>query len=115
MKVKHPPFIMLPHAVFDSDEFRALSPLAKVILMLMIRRHNGHNNGSIMLGSREAADWFQCDQSTAWRAMSELKRSGIVTVTDKGRLVRGGANRATRWQLNFICGQARENPKERKR
>ena len=102
MKGKHPPFIMLPHAVFDSDAFRGLSPLARDILLLMIRRHTGKNNGSIPLGTREAADWCHCHQSTACRAMGELKASGLVTLTDLGRLVLSGDNRATRWRLNFV-------------
>jgi len=49
---KHDPFIMLPHTVYDSPAFAALDPIHITVLLLLMRKHNGHNNGSIALGVR---------------------------------------------------------------
>jgi hypothetical protein len=94
---------MMRHAMFDSPEYAALSPIEREILWLLIRRHNGSNNGAIPLGVREAASWCHCNQSTACRAFAVLKQTGFITVMDNGRLVRSGDNRATRWRLNFLA------------
>jgi len=102
MTGKHPPFVMLTHGVFDSDAYRDLSSKERDILWLLIRRHDGRNNGAIPLGTREAASWCHCTQPTACRALQRLERSGLISTTDKGRLVPGGTNRASRWRLNFL-------------
>jgi hypothetical protein len=100
-KEKGEPFVMMFCSVFDSDEYAALSSIARSTLWLLIRRNNGSNNGTIPLGVREAARWSHCGQMTACRALDELVKAGFITVTDKGRMVRSGDNRATRWKLNF--------------
>jgi hypothetical protein len=98
-------FSPLLWSLIDSDAYRALSPIASRILVLMIRRYNnfdnGGNNGHIMLGSVDAAMHCRCHQSTAWRAMQEIRASGLATITDLGRMV-GEDHRASRWRLNFF-------------
>lgn len=98
------PFIMLPHAVYDDPKFVALKPIHLAILLLLIRRHNGHNNGNIALGVREAAKRCHCSQMTACRALAHLQTMGFVTATYKGHLVPepGRPDVATRWRLNFV-------------
>jgi hypothetical protein len=100
------PFVMMPHALFDSDEYRTLSPIERDILWLLIRRHNGHNNGTVPLGDREAGQWCHCSHVTAWRALKALQLSGLVTLTEKGRIVLNGSGirRASLWRLNFLKG-----------
>lgn len=96
-------FIMVPHCVFDDPKFIALSPVEKVILFLLIRRHNGKNNGEISLGVREAAKWCHCHQATACRALQTLEQAGFLTAVYKGHLTGiAGQNIATRWRLNFV-------------
>jgi hypothetical protein len=94
-------FNKLPHRIFDSVEYRALQPIDRDILALLIRRHNGFNNGKIPLGNREAAIWWQVDQSTACRSLQRLERAGLVQCTDKGRRGPYGA-RASRWLITFL-------------
>jgi len=65
-------FSPLVWSVIDSAEFVDLSDVATRILIKLLRLHNGHNNGNIALGSREAARWAHCGQRTACRALSEL-------------------------------------------
>lgn len=101
---KHPPFVMLPHAVMDSDGFASLSPVAIAVLLLLLRKHNGQNNGGISLGVREAARWTKCHQSTAGRALKELQPAGLISIVHKGHLVPliAGRNIASMWHLDFI-------------
>jgi hypothetical protein len=100
----HDPFIMLPHAVYDSPTFAALGPIHIAIILLLIRKHNGHNNGAIALGVREVAKRCHCSQMTACRALARLQKDGLISVTYKGHLVPeiGRPDVATRWALNFL-------------
>ena len=96
-------FILIPYCVFDDPKYVALSPTEKVILCLIIRRHNGKNNGAIPLGVREAAKSCHCHQGTACRAFQALEQAGFITAVHKGHLTGlAGRNIATRWRLNFI-------------
>src|SRR5262245_4352877 len=101
---KHDPFIMLPYAVYDGPIFAALKPIDIAVLLLLIRKHNGYNNGGIALGVREAAKRCHCSQMTACRALARLQKDGLISATYKGHLVPeiGRPDVATRWQLNFV-------------
>ena len=101
---KHDPFIMLPHAVYDSPVFVALRPIHLAMLLVLLRRYSGFNNGNIALGTRAAAERCHCNQSTACRAFAHLQAVGLISATYKGHLVPeiGRPDVATRWKLNFI-------------
>jgi hypothetical protein len=110
----HDPFIMLPHAVYDSPAFAALKPIDIAVLLLLIRKHNGHNNGGISLGLREIVSRCRCSMATAWRALKRLQDAGLITETYKGHLVPeiGRPDVATRWKLTFVDEtQSRNGPK----
>jgi hypothetical protein len=98
------PFIRLPWRIYDSPQFQALKPIDIAVLLLLIRKHNGHNNGSIALGVRETAQRCHCGQMTACRALKSLEKAGLITATYKGHLVPeiGRPDVATRWRLNFV-------------
>jgi DNA-binding MarR family transcriptional regulator len=97
------PFFPIVHSLFDSDAFRGLKPVERDILMLLLRRHNGHNNGTIRLGNREAADWYHCSHSTVVRALQKLERVGLIECTDKGRRGRKGDRpRSSRWKITIL-------------
>jgi len=97
-------FIMLPYDVYDGPAFAALKPIDIAILVLLIRKHNGRNNGNISLGVRETAARCHCGQTTACRALKSLEKAGLITPTYKGHLVPevGRSDIATRWRLNFV-------------
>src|SRR3546814_4231228 len=50
-------FAKLPHAVLDSDAFRALPDAGKVAILALCRNHNGANNGRIALTRTDAVRW----------------------------------------------------------
>jgi hypothetical protein len=104
VREKRQRFISLPHAVYDSPSFAALSPIDIAALVLLIRKHNGHNNGAISLGVREIAARCYCCKTTASKALQNLQRAGLVSLVHKGHLVPefGRPNPASRWKLNFL-------------
>jgi hypothetical protein len=97
-------FIKLPYAVYDSPAFQQLKPIDVAVLLLLIRKHNGHNNGAISLGLREVVTRCHCSQMTAWRALESLQRASLISRAFKGHLVPeiGRPDVASRWKLNFI-------------
>jgi hypothetical protein len=110
--VKRAPFMSLPHAVYDGPAFRALRPVEIAVLLLLVRKFNGHNNGAIALGTREAARRCHCGQSTACRALARLQHTGFISATYRGHMVPepGRPDAPTRWRVNFL-----ENVHERSR
>jgi hypothetical protein len=103
-------FIMLPHAVYDSPEFKVLSPTDIAVLLLLIRKHNGRNNGAISLGLTEAATRCRCSRPTALRALNNLQGGGLLKLIHKGHAVAqfGRPNVASRWRLNFVTEAPRK-------
>ena len=97
-------FIMLPHAVYDSPAFAMLAPIDIAVLLLLIRKHNGRNNGDIALGVREVTIRCRCGMASALRALGHLQDAGLVSRERKGHLVPqvGRANVASRWRLKFL-------------
>jgi hypothetical protein len=97
-------FIMLPHAVYDSPEFESLKAIHVAVLLLMMRKYNGYNNGAIQLGVREVARRCHCSLGTASRALNKLQDAGFITLTYNGHLVGefGRPNAPSRWKLNFV-------------
>jgi hypothetical protein len=104
---------MLPHAVYDSPAFAMLLPIDIAVLLLLIRKHNGRNNGDISLGLREASTRCRCGQTTALRALTNLQSAGLIAIVRKGHLVPqiGRANVASRWRLNFVTADTSKETK----
>jgi IclR helix-turn-helix domain len=107
----NPPFIRVPHATYDSPAFRSLRPIEVAVLLLVTSKFNGHNNGALPLGVREAARRCHCGQSTAHRALTRLQETGLITLTYRGHRVPepGRPDAPTRWRVSFL-----ENVHERK-
>ena len=95
---------MLPHAVYDSPAFAMLAPIDIAVLLLLIRKHNGRNNGDISLGLREVTAKCRFGKTTAARALDHLQEAGLIHRVRRGHLVPdvGRANVASRWRLNFV-------------
>jgi predicted transcriptional regulator len=92
-------FIMLPYSAYDSPKFAALKPIDIAVLLLLIRKHTGRNNGNISLGVREVAIRCHCGKTTASQALKSLQDADLITATYKGHLVPeiGRPDVATRW------------------
>jgi hypothetical protein len=93
-----PSFIQLHHHVKRSTSYHGLSMIARALLIELIDRYTGCNNGMIILSVREAAYELRCNKSTISRAFSELDDAGLV------RPMKVGAWRgrhASEWKLTW--------------
>jgi hypothetical protein len=89
-KVKFTNFLMLGREmVLYSDEFRQLSPSAKILYLYIKAKHNGTNNGQILLHYSEmkTVNGFSSPSTTS-KAFKELERKGWITRTSFGGLHR---------------------------
>lgn len=98
---KSPPFVMLPKWVVRSPAWRALSANARAVYLELRDRFNGHNNGMIGLGVREAAEATNMHKNTANRAIIELEQAGFLEPGTKGAFRQNG-RRATEWLLTEL-------------
>ena len=98
-------FIKLHRVLWQSDEWRALSPNAQVVLIDIWARFNGRNNGEINYGYREAQHRLHCCTATAKRTFRELKTAGFIQMTASGSFDhKHGARKGTasKWRLTFL-------------
>jgi DNA-binding transcriptional regulator YhcF (GntR family) len=72
------------HWLLDSPAFRSLSPLSRALLLELMRRYNGSNNGHVHLSHREAAKAVNVAPNTANAGMRELLAKGFVKVSQLG-------------------------------
>lgn len=78
--------IQLPHSIMDSKNYHALSYSARALLNVLIRQHNGFNNGNL------SAAWTRLkEEPYRWRsrtvlytAVDELLRAGMIEETRVG-------------------------------
>ena len=82
----------------DTPAYQSLSPNARCILMELMKRYNGFNNGNVGLGCREAGDAIGRSRNTSMRAFKELEDRGFIKCRELGAFTR--KNRmATTWLL----------------
>ncbi len=87
--------------LLDSAAYRHLSCYGRALLIEIIYRHNGENNGRVLMSVREAADRLGVVPNTALKALAELQDKGFI------RLAKAGAftlkrRHATEWTLTMF-------------
>ena len=73
-------FVAVPFDLMDAPAYSALSTTARAIMLLVIRNHNGHNNGRIRLSARDGERWG-LDKNTTARGLKELTAAGFLINT----------------------------------
>lgn len=89
-KIKFTNFLMLGRdMVLHCHEWKQLSPSAKILYIHIKAKHNGTNNGDIILPYSElrAVEGFR-SPSTASHAVKELVKKGWITKSGNGGLYR---------------------------
>src|SRR3546814_15596518 len=76
-------FAKLPHAVLDSDAFRALPDAGKVAILALCRNHNGANNGRIALTRTDAVRW-RLDKRRRRAGLDAAEAAGLIECTARG-------------------------------
>jgi hypothetical protein len=83
-KKKTEPFVKLPWYLLDAPAWQALSPAERTVYIEVMRAFNGHNNGSIALSVRQAAERGRINKDTAGRAFKRLEELGFIECVTKG-------------------------------
>lgn len=99
-----PTFSRLPHWVQDSAAFRSLKPGPRALLIEMIRKYNGRNNGQIIMSARQACEAINiADKDTALRYLNQLRDVGLIRPIKVGgfNMKDATASRATEWALTW--------------
>ena len=95
---------MLPHYLLRSEAYRSLKPGPVALLVQIVLRYNGSNNGLIGLGRREACEAISIsDKDTASKYFRELEEKGFIKATKHGafNMKDPSARRATEWALTW--------------
>jgi hypothetical protein len=80
------PFIGLPAAVLYSAAFTSLSPFARSVLLEILGRFNGYNNGEIAVSYRELAERLSTSNyRRIGAAIVELVTHGLLDVQSEGK------------------------------
>ncbi len=77
---------------------RQASLAARWLLVELMLRYNGQNNGDISMSSREAAHLLNVSKDTANRAFAELRELGFIRMNEQG-VFRRHDRKATTWIL----------------
>lgn len=96
-------FVKLDHWVFGTPAYRALRPVARVLLWELIYRYNSYNNGRIGLSVRDAAKACNVNKDTLTRYFKELQAHGFIVEAKRGgfNVKDPAANRASEWRLTW--------------
>lgn len=95
-------FVQLHHEFLDAQSRAGLSVGARAVLVELLRRYTGANNGRIYLPTREAADRLNIHRTTVSRYFSELENAGFIVATKAAALGVDGLGRATQWRLSHL-------------
>lgn len=99
-----PPFVQLHYYVMDSAAYRALKSGPRALLLEIIRRYNGSNNGTIGLGVRQAAAALNItDKDTANVYFKALEAHGFIKAISRGgfNMKDPSSRRASEWAITW--------------
>jgi len=97
-EVRH---VRLYHWMLKSPAFESLSVGARSLLVEIMKRHNGLNNGEISFSQREAGEGLGCSKNTATKWFWELENKGFIVATQRGSFHQK-VRHATTWRLTML-------------
>lgn len=100
-------FVKLDNSFLDVMVKLKLSCGARAVLVEIIRRYNGKNNGAIYLPTREAAARLSVDRGTVSRYFKELEAKGFIVAVKPHCLGVEGKGRSTEWRLTHLAWMGR--------
>lgn len=80
---------------------------ARALLVELINRYNGSNNGRIYLPTREAATMLFVTRNTVSGYLKELEEAGFIVATKPAQLGVDGKGRAAEWRLTHLSCDSR--------
>jgi hypothetical protein len=92
-------FVWLRFWLTDSPAWRSLSCNARALYVELARRYNGHNNGHISYGLRQASQDLHIGKTAAVLAFQLLQDRGFIVCTKKGAFSWKAVRDASEWRL----------------
>lgn len=74
-------FLGIPFPVINSEDFRALSPVALKVLIILSSQFSGSNNGDLSAPFSKVKMWGIKSEATLCKALKELMAKNIITRT----------------------------------
>ncbi len=87
--------------LLESAAYRHLSCYGRALLIEFIYRHDGGNNGFVIMSVREAADRLGVALNTALKALAELQDKGFIRLAKAGSFTLKRRH-ATEWTLTMF-------------
>ncbi len=85
--------------LMNSQAWKALTPVARALYLLLKALYKGNNNGRLVLSVRQVADELHISKTTAANAFSELQVHGFIEAMIRGSFGGRKDRRATEWLL----------------
>ncbi len=107
-------FIGLSHDLVRSEVWAALSANATRLLIGIWDQYNGHNNGDLRFGHKQAIRLLGCSPRTAVRVFAELTDAGLIEAVEKGSFASKDQARkgmVTAWRITAIKPTGKPNGK----
>ena len=89
----------IPKCLIDSPAYRDLSLHARAVLVELVAKMNGYNNGEIVASNRQLVEALGCSPNRIVTAIAELMAHGFLDVTVEGQWK---ARQARLYRLTFI-------------
>ena len=97
-------FVQLHHWMLDSPAWNSLSLPARCLLIEILKRYNGYNNGQISFSHREASEILGVGKNQPVKFFRELEDRGFIKANQRGHFAWKGG-KATTWNLTAVgCG-----------
>ncbi|MDC1118258.1 hypothetical protein OAT77_04690 [Alphaproteobacteria bacterium] len=93
-------YLLLPYAMIKHPSFKALSASAVRVLIEMSLGFHGHNNGHIVLSTRQAEKCLRSGKAKAARALDQLQEYGFIVCHFKGSF-HLKTKQASEWEITF--------------
>ncbi|MBA3667946.1 MAG: hypothetical protein H0W65_09515 [Sphingomonas sp.] len=94
------PWAGLPHVVLESLAYQHLSLWARAILVEIVLKMNGYNNGTIGISQRQIANRLHTSNfKQIGRGIAELMEHGFLDIVIEGRWKQG---KAREYRLTFV-------------
>lgn len=108
--------VRLHHWVMETAAWRTMGAVPRSILVELMRRYNGSNNGHIPMSIREISSLVRIGKTTAADGLQELEDRGFIREAIPSSFARktsasGPAGRSSRWRLTeFKCDLTSDLP-----
>lgn len=94
-------FVRLDYTLLDCPAGLSLKPGELAVLVRIMQRYYGANNGQIAFSSRDAAKLAKVSKDTAAAHLRSLRKKGFIEVRTQGAFGRNGS-RATEYYLTMF-------------